>query len=334
MKTGILLVNLGTPDSPSVPDVRKYLREFLSDPRVIDINPVSRFMLVNFIIAPIRAPKSAKLYREVWTKNGSPLLWYTSLQAKLLQEKLGNKYEVKFAMRYQSPSIESVLNSFDFKSVNKIKVIPLFPQYASASTGSVYEEIMRITSTWQITPSIEFVRSFAEDEGFIHAFAEIGKKHQPENYDHVLFSYHGLPERQIKKADAYNYCLTNQCCENAGEAQRSCYRAQCFKTTKLLAAKLNIPDSKYTICFQSRLGRSAWIQPFTDEVLRDLGSKKIKRLLVFSPAFTSDCLETIQEIGVEYKKIFRDSGGEELTLVESLNDSPAWIDALAGLATA
>ena len=188
MKTGILLVNLGTPDSPSVKDVRKYLREFLSDPRVIDTSAIARWMLVNFIIAPIRSPRSANLYKKIWTDNGSPLLYYSEKQKHLLQEKLGNDFHVELAMRYQSPSIQKALDGFSNLAIRKIIVLPLFPQYASASTGSVHEKIMSLVSTWQVIPEISFINSFPNDKGYINAFTEIGKKHKPENYDHVLFS--------------------------------------------------------------------------------------------------------------------------------------------------
>ncbi len=331
MKTGILLVNLGTPDSPAVPDVRKYLREFLSDPRVIDISPAGRWLLVNFIIAPIRSPRSAKLYKEIWTEKGSPLLVNSENQKKLLQEKLGSEYQVELAMRYQSPSIESALEKFSKPILKKIIVVPLFPQYASASTGSVHEKIMSIISTWQVVPEIKFINSFCNDEGFINAFSEIGKKHHPENFDHILFSFHGLPERQIQKADCFGHCLKDNCCSALGEKNSFCYRAQCFETARCIAQKMNIAFEDYTVCFQSRLGKTPWIKPYSDKVIEELAKKGKKKLLVFSPAFVSDCLETLYEIGVEYDVLFKKYGGEKIQLVESLNGHPVWIDALAKL---
>jgi protoporphyrin/coproporphyrin ferrochelatase len=331
LKTGILLVNLGTPDSPSVKDVRKYLREFLSDPRVIDTNPVSRWFLVNFIIAPIRAPRSAKLYEKIWTEYGSPLLLYSTRQEYMLAEKLGNDFQVELAMRYQSPSIESALEKFRKPVFKKIKVVPLFPQYASASTGSVHEEVMRIVSKWPVVPEMEFVNSYCNDAGYIRAFSEIGKTHRPENYDHVLFSFHGLPERQILKADVHGHCLKDNCCAVLGEKNASCYRAQCYETARLIAQQLQVEPGNYTVCFQSRLGKTPWIKPYSDEVIEDLAKQGKKRLLAFSPAFTSDCLETLYEIAVEYDELFKKHGGEKVQLVESLNDHPLWIDALARL---
>lgn len=331
MKTGILLVNLGTPDSPSVKDVRKYLREFLSDPRVIDTSAMARWLLVNFIIAPIRAPRSAKLYEKIWTEYGSPLLLYSTKQEYMLAEKLGNDFQVELAMRYQSPSIASALEKFHKPIFKKIKVVPLFPHYASASTGSVHEEVMRIVSKWEAIPEIEFVNSYCDNEKFIKAFSEIGKKHNPENFDHVLFSFHGLPERQIKKADVHDYCLKENCCASLCDKNTFCYRAQCYETARLIARNLNIEFENYTVCFQSRLGKTPWIKPYSDEVIEDLAKKGKKKLLAFSPAFTSDCLETLYEIAVEYDVLFKKYGGEKVQLVESLNDNLLWIEALEGI---
>jgi ferrochelatase len=331
LKTGVLLVNLGTPDSPSVSDVRKYLREFLSDPRVIDTSAFTRWMLVNFIIAPIRSPRSAALYKKIWTAEGSPLLYYSQRQKQLLQEKLGNDYQVELAMRYQSPSIPDALKIFSKQIFKSIIVLPLFPQYASASTGSVHEKIMSEISTWQVIPGIKFINSFPNNKGFIDAFAEIGRAHQPEKFDHVLFSFHGLPERQIRKADRSGHCLQSDCCSILEEKNSFCYRAQCFETARCLAIKLNLSSENYTVCFQSRLGRTPWIKPYADHVIAELAKKGKKNILVFAPAFVSDCLETIYEIGTEYDLLFKKNGGSRVQMVESLNDHPAWISAMAEL---
>lgn len=331
LKTAVLLVNLGTPDSPSTADVRKYLNEFLNDPRVIDISPVGRYFLVNFLIVPFRSRKSAKLYKTIWTEKGSPLLYYTRRQQEMLQQYLGNNYQVEFAMRYQNPSLEFVLKKFEKPIYKKIIVLPLFPQYASASTGTVQEKIMSIVGQWQVVPEIEFINSYCDHPGFIRAFAAVSKPYPPENYDHVLFSFHGLPERQIRKADAYNYCLKENCCASLNEKNAFCYRAQCFETTRKLADQLNIPFEKYTVCFQSRLGRDPWIPPYSDHVIKERAKAGDKKLLVFAPAFTSDCLETIHEISVEYDELFKEHGGESVQLVPSLNEEPLWIEAMAGL---
>jgi len=330
-KKGVLLVNLGTPDSPETRDVRKYLDEFLMDPRVIDINPVSRALLVKGIIAPFRSPKSAKLYKAIWhDKTGSPLLYYSQLQHKLLQERLGDEYMVELAMRYQTPSIETALDKMKAALVESIQVIALFPQYASASTGSVYDKVMELVRKWQTIPSISFVNSFHDNELMIETFANNGKKYQPETYDHILFSFHGLPQRQLIKCDhTGKFCLkVDGCCNTLNDTNKFCYSAQSYDTARLIAEKLDLPKEKYSICFQSRLGKDPWVQPYTSEVVAKLAGEGKKRLLVFCPAFVADCLETVYEVTVEYGDEFKALGGEHVQLVESLNDSPTWIDAL------
>ena len=330
-KKGILLVNLGTPDSPETKDVRKYLNEFLMDGRVIDINPVSRALLVRGIIAPFRSPKSAKLYKHIWSKEtGSPLLHYSKLQHAALQQRLGDDYQVELAMRYQSPSIESALERLKAALVESIQVIPLFPQYASASTGSVIDKVMELIKEWQTIPSVSFVNSFHDNKLMIQTFADNGRKYQPETYDHILFSFHGLPQRQLIKCDhTGSYCLkVDGCCDTLNDTNKFCYSAQSHHTAKLIAEALNIPKEKYTICFQSRLGSDPWVQPYTSEIVAKLAKEGKKRLLVFCPAFVADCLETVYEVTEEYGAEFKALGGEHVQLVESLNDSPTFIDAL------
>ncbi|VXD17449.1 ferrochelatase [Marinoscillum sp. 108] len=332
MKTGVLLVNLGTPDSTEVGDVRKYLREFLTDKRVIDIPAVSRWMLVNLIIAPFRAPKSAAEYRRLFTERGSPLKYYTEDLLEPLRSILGKDYVVEYAMRYQSPSIQVGLDKLREQHVGKIHVIPLFPQYASASTGSVIDKVMEITKTWQIIPEIKFTSQFLEEEKFLQVIVNKGKKRMEKtDYDHFVFSYHGLPERQILKGSVGEQCQLGTCCNQFHDRNRYCYRAQCYQTTRLLADRLGIPEEKYTVCFQSRLGRDPWIKPYTDHVLEDLAKKGKKKVLAFSPAFVSDCLETTVEVGETYKEDFIKAGGEQWDLVESLNDDPLWVECLADL---
>ncbi|MHB1178166.1 MAG: ferrochelatase [Daejeonella sp.] len=333
-KKGILLVNLGTPDSPSTADVRKYLKEFLMDERVIDIPAFNRNLLVKGIIAPFRSPKTAKLYKEIWDdKTGSPLMHYSLLQLELLKRKLGSGYHVELAMRYQSPSIESALNKLKEALVSCIKVIPLFPHYASASSGSVLQKVMELVSKWQTIPSLSFVNSFHDNELMISAFAENGKKHSPDTYDHVLFSFHGLPQRQLIKSDhSGRHCLKkDNCCSILTDDNKLCYSAQCHHTARLIAEKLSLPADKFTVCFQSRLGKDPWVQPYTSVVIEDLAKRGVKRLLVFCPAFVADCLETVYEVTVEYGEEFKKAGGEHVQLVESLNDHPLFIEALAGI---
>jgi protoporphyrin/coproporphyrin ferrochelatase len=327
-KTGVLIVNLGTPDSPSAADVRKYLREFLMDARVIDIPSWRRFFLINFIIAPFRAPQSAKGYHELWTSQGSPLKIYGQELEKLLQQALGAAFEVKLAMRYQSPSLRSVLPYFKDKGFKRLVVVPLYPQYASSSTGSTIQEVMKVVNGWEVIPEIRFIAQFFDHPLFIKAFAQIGHEHMArERYDHYLFSYHGLPEHQIYKSSCDDHCRLGDCCSVFHYKNQYCYRAQCFETTRLLAQALGIKKEDHTISFQSRLGKTPWIKPYTDEVIKQLAKSK-KRILVFSPAFVADCLETTIEIGVEYKKLFLEHGGEVWQLVESLNVRPAWVECL------
>ncbi len=333
-KTGVLIVNLGTPDSPNVPDVRKYLREFLMDARVIDIPFTSRWLLINLIIAPFRSPKSAKIYRELWTEQGSPLKIYGERNEKQLQEALGDEYVVKLAMRYQNPSIEKGLKELQQMGLSKIIVVPFFPQYASASTGSVYEEVMRIVGQWLVIPQLKFVNYFYNHPKFIKAFADNGRRHMEKgNYEYVVFSYHGLPERQMTKADCTgNTCkLDNTCCNTIHALNQHCYRASCYETTRLLVKELGLKEGTYTTSFQSRLGKEPWIQPYTDNVVKELAQKGIKRVLAYSPAFVADCLETTIEVAEEYRDMFEEYGGEHWQLVESLNDSEAWIDLLTDL---
>ena len=329
-KTGVLLINLGTPDSPSVSDVRSYLSQFLNDPRVIDIPWLLRKILVNLIIVPFRAPKSAKIYQKLWTANGSPLLYYSERVKILLGDSLGDDYEVHLAMRYKNPSIPSVLETMRKKHYEKIIVLPMFPQYASASTGSALEEVMRVLRTWWVIPEVKFISQYYDHPLFIEAFAERGRKYNIADYDHVLFSYHGLPERQVDKVYDEGACKDHDCEHAITEDNQYCYKAACYATTRLLAAKLNIPAEKYTVCFQSRLDKK-WLMPFSDEVVRQCGDKGMKKILAFSPAFTADCLETIIEIGDEYQEIFHKHGGEKVQLVESLNDSATWIECLRDL---
>jgi ferrochelatase len=328
---GVLLVNLGTPDSTSVSDVRKYLREFLMDKRVIDIPFFGRWLLVNGIIAPFRSPKSAAEYRKLFDDRGSPLKYYTEDLTQLLQQKLPDQV-VKFAMRYQNPSIESVLKEFQKEEVESIHVIPLFPQYASATTGSVIDKVMEITKDWQIIPEIKFTSQFFEEELLLETIAVQGKKlMEKSSYDHYVFSYHGLPERQIIKGSYGDYCKLGSCCDTLNEHNRYCYRAQCFETTRLLAKKLGIDATDYTVCFQSRLGKTPWIQPYTEDALKSLAQEGKKKVLAFSPAFVSDCLETTIEVGETYHEDFIEAGGEQWDLVPSLNTEEKWVECLKEL---
>lgn len=334
LKTGVLLINLGTPDSPEVKDVRKYLREFLSDERVIDISALGRWFLVNLIIAPFRSPKSSAEYKKLWTKEGSPLLTYGIKTKELLQQELGEDYIVSFGMRYQNPSIESALQVFKDTQVKELVVIPLYPQYASASTGSTIQKVNEILNTWQIIPNLKIVSNFTDNDLFIKSIVDRSKKWlEQHQYDHYMFSYHGLPERQILKGSCDNYCKMDKCCNTYHSKNYYCYRAQCFETTRRVAKELNIEEKDYTVCFQSRLGKEEWVKPYTDVKIEELYKEGKRKVLVFSPAFVSDCLETTVEVGETYKEEFLELGGERWDLVESLNDSPIWIECLKNMVT-
>ena len=331
-KTAILLLQLGTPDSPKKSDVRKYLTQFLNDPRVIDIPWLARTLLVNTIIVPFRSGNSSKLYKAIWDKNtGSPLLKYTlDLQHKL-QEAVGQEIQVEMAMRYQSPSMESVLARMKKEGYHKITVFPLFPQYASSSTGSALQRFMEIVSKWWVIPELKIISQYFDNEDYINCIVNRGKQHDLSAYDHIIFSYHGLPERQVDKVYEDGYlCKDHHCEDTLTKTNYYCYKAACYQTTKAIVEKLNIPTDKYTLSFQSRLNNK-WLTPFSDKVVEELAEKGKKNILVFSPAFTADCLETIYEIGIEYQEIFRKHGGDKIQLVESLNSGDDWVQTIKKL---
>jgi len=334
-KTGILIVNLGTPDSFKRKDVKKYLAEFLMDGRVIDIPFWKRFLLVRGIIAPFRSKKVSVEYNKLWLDNGSPLMVYGQELVKKLQNLYktdGNETVVELAMRYQSPSIESGLNKLKEKAVERIVLFSLFPQYASATVGSVAQKVMELVSKWEVIPSIEFINDYHDEPEYIKAFAQKVKADMEEKKpDHVLFSYHGIPERHLENIQNQNnkLCSWPNCqCEKQNKVQRFCYRSACFNTTKLIVEEIGLNKDKYTTSFQSRLGKSPWIKPYTDVTVEELAKKGVKSLLVVSPSFVADCLETTLEIGEQYKELFIKSGGEGFNFTESLNADDKWAYAI------
>ena len=342
MPHGLLLINLGTPDEPTTSAVRRYLREFLGDPRVLDINGVGRKLLLELIILPTRPAKSAHAYRQIWDeKRGSPLLYHSQDLAAGVAAKLGADWHVELAMRYGSPSIKDGLAKLTAAHCDRIVVLPLFPQYASSSTGTAVARVMELAAQAWTVPPLDFVPAFYDDPGFLDAFAAVGAPAlAAANADHVLFSFHGLPVRQITKTDPNAgtpsaHCFaTATCCD--AMVNPNCYRAQSYATARSIAKRLGLAPEKYTVCFQSRLGRTPWIQPYTDVVIDELGknraTNKIERLAVFCPAFVADCLETIEEIGMRAVDQWKAGGGKELVLVPSLNSTPTWIDAVAAIA--
>jgi ferrochelatase len=334
MKVGVLLIQLGTPDKPTVGSVRRYLSEFLNDPRVIDIPWLARKILVNGIIVPFRAPKSTKVYKELWNHgNGiSPLLFHTENLKSLLQDRFeGKNIKIEFAMRYQNPSMDLVLSRMQKENYDKIIILPLFPQYASASTGSAIEKAMSIIKNWWVIPELVIINQFYDNEGYIDSIVENASHFNFKEYDHILFSYHGLPERQVDKVyEDTDLCADQPCESEINEKNKFCYKAASYATTRLIAEKLGLSGDDYTVCFQSRLDKK-WLTPFSDKVVEEWGKRGAKKLLVFSPAFVADCLETIIEIGEEYQEIFEKYGGEKVQLVPSSNTNTRFIDGLTNL---
>lgn len=329
-KKVVILVNIGTPDKPERKYVRKYLRDFLGDPRVIDIPALARWLLINTIIAPFRSINSTRLYKKVWTENGSPLLYNGNNAAKKLQEELGNDYNVKLAMRYQKPHLGDILDEMKHRPLEQIIIFPLFPQYASATSGSIIDFSMNAIRRWHVIPDVKFIHQFYDHPGFLKAFESRIKEHDISSYDHVIMSYHGLPLRQIKKNHQGFHCNQNECKNRMLPEFKNCYQATCYDTSRKLAERLNLLERDYSVTFQSRLSNN-WLEPFTDKKIEDLAGKGLKKLLIISPAFVADCLETIVEIEDEYNTLFKSLGGEQLTLVKSLNDHPRWIQAMADL---
>jgi ferrochelatase len=328
-RSAVLLVNVGSPAEPTAPAVRKYLRQFLGDARVLDMNGAARWLLLNLIILPTRPSKSAHAYSKVWMKEGAPLVHFSTLQRDALAAKLPET-RVYLAMRYGQPSIASVLDQIDKDDIETLCVVPMYPQYASASTTSAMEEIQRQLSRRSRQPALRVVPPFYDAPGFLDAAAaRVQQKAKELDADAVLFSYHGLPQRQVRACGSER-CFTTGCCDALGAANHACYRAQCMATSRALASRLQIP--RWDVSFQSRLGRDPWIEPNTEAVLPKLAKDGVKRLVVACPSFVADCLETLEEIGIRARELFKASGGEDLALVPCVNDDPVFIDGLAVLA--
>lgn len=334
---GVLLLQLGTPDSPEVRDVRRYLREFLSDPRVLDIAAPARFLLLNAIILPFRPRRSAHAYSKIWTDQGSPLTIHTEALAAEVGGLLGDGYRVSYGMRYQNPPITAAVSELISAGCERLIVLPLFPQYASAAGGSATEKALEVVGALWNVPDVTTLGAFYDHPGFLDAAAQRARplldSFEP---DHVLFSYHGLPEKQIRKSDPTgNWCLASEtCCASITEANRYCYRAQSFATTRGLASRLDLEEGTYSTTFQSRLAGQKWIEPYTDKTLPVLRSRGVDRLAVLTPSFTADCLETLEEIGIRAREQWEDIGGEELLLVPCVNADPDWARAVTDMVKA
>ena len=325
----IILINVGTPDGPDVKSVRKYLTEFLNDARVIDIPWLLRKILVNLIIIPFRAKKSAALYKIMWAENGSPLLFHSeNLSSKIGALMPG--YEVITAMRYGNPSLKKILKNLESAQLSEIIFVPMYPQYASSTTGTVLEMIFDELKNWNVVPDIKIVSQFYNHPLFISSVASKIRNAGVEQFDHVVFSFHGLPMSHISKSHPsveYSNCTCETTMPAHGEY---CYKATCYETARLLAKECGIPRDLYTVAFQSRLNKN-WLTPFTDKVLIEKAKSGVRNILIVSPAFVADCLETLVELEIENKKLFIENGGGNLVLVPGLNDSDEWAESLKNI---
>lgn len=330
-KRAVLLVNLGSPDSTSVPDVRRYLREFLGDERVIDLASPLRFALLEGIILRTRPKKSAHAYEQIWTKEGSPLIVTSkAVQAKLAAQ-LGSAAPVYLAMRYGTPSIASVIGQIIADGIDEILLFPQYPHYAMSSWETVVVKVYEEAARQSPKLRVDSVQPFYADTDYIEALAAVTAPYLKQPHDYVLFSYHGIPERHLRKADSSKgHCLkVADCCTTCSPIHATCYKAQCLATTRALVAKLSIPADRHSVSFQSRLAGEPWLTPFTDHVLAQLPKQQKKRLLIICPAFVTDCLETLEEIRGEGKETFIEAGGESFEQIPCLNDQPPYIDFLA-----
>lgn len=329
MKKAILICNIGTPEAPDRDSVKKYLDEFLMDEKVISAPWIIRYPLVRWLITPRRSGKSAEKYQAVWMKEGSPLLVYTDRLVQKLQNLLGNDFIVKTAMRYSQPSLTSVLDDLKKQKIQDILVVPMFPQFAQATTGSLVETFQELNKSYGF--QMRFFKPFFSPDWFIDSFVQVVQKSTTEGgfkYDHLLFSYHGLPESQVK-AQAPQCLREKNCCDLPSSCAMNCYRAQCVSTTKHMAQKLGLREDQYSLSFQSRLGPVKWIQPYTEDVLVNLAKRGVKNLAVVCPSFVTDCIETLEEIGMEGKETFLHAGGKEFHLVPCLNDDSFWAEKFA-----
>ncbi|PWT74063.1 MAG: ferrochelatase [Bacteroidetes bacterium] len=331
-KRGIILMNLGSPDSTEVKDVHRYLMQFLMDKRVIDYPYLFRKVLVGGIIVPFRAGKSAEAYRTIWTKDGSPLVAITRDLQALLQPLVSEPVEI--AMRYGNPSMQTAYKKLleRMPDMEEVLAIPMYPHYAMSSYETAVEWAREIHRRKKYKFRLAFIKPFYNNPAYIEALSERIRPYVEKDYDHILFSYHGIPERHLRKTDLTGkHCLASAtCCENSSIAHQKCYRHQCFETTRLVAKKLGLDPHKMSISFQSRLGREQWLTPYTDFRLKEMPSEGIKNLLVLCPAFVSDCLETLEEIQIRGKESFFESGGEEFAMIPCLNVQPKWVQTLAG----
>jgi len=331
MKRGIILMNLGSPDSTDVKDVRRYLDEFLMDERVIDYPYLFRLLLVKGIIVPFRAPKSAEAYKSIWTSEGSPLIVFTKQLQEALQKQVTEPVEI--AMRYGNPAPKQAYDNLLKKihGLEEVVLMPLYPHYAMSSYETAVEFMKEVHRKNKYSFKLTTIAPYYNNEEYIHALAQSIRPYLQNDFDRLLFSYHGVPERHIFKGDITgSHCLKSpNCCVVASPAHKYCYRHQCFKTTDLVTNELRIPKEKFELSFQSRLGRDKWLTPYTAQRLSELPREGARKLLVACPAFVSDCLETLEEIAGQGKEIFLHAGGESFTMIPCLNTHPLWVNAIA-----
>ncbi len=329
-KRGLLLINLGSPDSTAVADVRKYLGEFLMDERVIDTPWLIRWCVVNLAILPSRPKQSAEAYEKIWLPDGSPLVVTSRHVQEELQRRFGDDLVVELAMRYQSPSIASAITNLKEQGVMELLIFPLFPHYAMSSFETAVVRTQEIVASMAPEMKLSIIKPYYDDPDYIEALVASAAPYLQSDYDHLLFSFHGLPERHLRKSDPTgSHCLTTpNCCDVPCSTHATCYRAQCYATVREFVSKAGLLPDQYSVAFQSRLGRDPWLKPYTDFELTRLAEKGVKKMLVICPAFVSDCLETLEEIAMRGKEIFQESGGEELTLIPCMNEHPRWLDAL------
>ena len=330
MSKAILLVNLGSPDSPSVPDVRRYLNEFLMDGRVLDVAwPLRRFVVGMILIN--RPKETGHAYEQIWTKDGSPLVVTSKHVQAALQQRVN--VPVELAMRYQNPSIESAVKKLAGKGVTDVLLIPMFPHFAMSSFESAVVRVQEVAAKLAPQMKLTVQPPYYDQPNYIAALVASAAEFLKQDYDHLLFSYHGIPERHLRKSDTTGcHCLkVENCCEVASAAHATCYRAQCFATTAAFVKLAGVPAEKYSVSFQSRLGKDPWLKPYTDYELVRLAQVGKKRMLVICPAFVSDCLETIEEIGMRGCESFMAASGKEFTRIPCMNEHPAWIAALENM---
>jgi protoporphyrin/coproporphyrin ferrochelatase len=333
--TGVLLINLGTPDAPDAHSVKKYLSEFLNDPRVVDLPWLVRKILVHGFILRFRPKISSRAYRQIWTQEGSPLLLHSQKLAQALAAALGENYVVELGMRYGKPNIAAALHRLKEQQCQKLVILPLFPQYSSSATGSALAKTLAELGKNQDIPEVYWINCFFDHPEFINAWKELIIQQVPaEAPDMWIFSYHGLPVRHLNKRGCDTAdCLANIECGAVTPYNQLCYRRQCFATSRLLAETLQLTPNQYRVGFQSRLGRTPWITPYTDQLLTELAGQGIKRIAMVCPSFTVDCLETLEEIGLRAKAQWHSLGGEAFTLLPCLNADPTWVKALAQIVT-